>query len=90
MAPRLANFLVLAILLVGVLDALTGCGGNAVAPPPSVDTPPPGMIPAGAAPAGFFKICKGQTHALCATASCKVLNKVAYCKCDVKEGESIS
>jgi hypothetical protein len=48
------------------------------------------MIPAGVAPGGFFKICKGQTYALCATASCTVLNKVAYCKCDVKEGDSIS
>jgi hypothetical protein len=38
----------------------------------------------------FFKICKGQTYALCATASCFVFNGVAYCKCDVKSGDSIS
>jgi len=89
MAPRLVNFLVLAMTLVGVLDALTGCGGNAVAPSPSASITPPG-ISAGTAPAGFFKICKGQTYALCATASCTVINLVAYCKCDVEEGDSIS
>jgi hypothetical protein len=38
----------------------------------------------------FFKICKGQTYALCAVASCFVFNDLAYCKCDVKSGDSIS
>lgn len=38
----------------------------------------------------FFKICAGQTYALCAVASCLVFNDVAYCKCDVKSGDSIS
>ncbi|MEA2778512.1 MAG: hypothetical protein QOK29_56, partial [Rhodospirillaceae bacterium] len=38
----------------------------------------------------FFKICKGQTYALCAAASCFVFNGLAYCKCDVKWGDSIS
>lgn len=38
----------------------------------------------------FFKICQGQTYALCAVASCFVFNDVAYCKCDVKQGDSIS
>jgi hypothetical protein len=38
----------------------------------------------------FFKICKGQTYALCATASCFVFNGLAYCQCDVKSGDSIS
>ena len=45
----------------------------------------------------FFKICNGTTtdgtlvpHALCATASCFVFNGLAYCKCDVKQGDSIS
>jgi hypothetical protein len=37
-----------------------------------------------------FKICKGQTYALCALASCFVYDKVSYCKCDVKSGDSIS
>jgi hypothetical protein len=47
----------------------------------------------GASSAGapkFFKICKEQTYALCAVASCFVFNQVAYCKCDVKSGDSIS
>jgi hypothetical protein len=38
----------------------------------------------------IFKICHDQTYALCAVASCFVLNQVAYCKCDVKSGDSIS
>lgn len=37
-----------------------------------------------------FKICKGQTYALCAVASCTVFNGVSYCACDVKYGDSIS
>ena len=89
MTPRLVNCLFLAMIWVGVTATLTGCGGNAVTPPSSDSTPPPGM-PAATTPAGFFKICKGQTYALCATASCTVVNQVAYCKCDVKEGDSIS
>ena len=37
-----------------------------------------------------FAICEGQTYALCATAPCFVFNGVAYCKCDVEHGDSIS
>jgi hypothetical protein len=37
-----------------------------------------------------FKICEDQTYALCAVASCFVLNGVAYCRCDIKHGDSIS
>ncbi len=37
-----------------------------------------------------FEICKGQTYALCAVASCTVFNGVSYCACDVKYGDSIS
>ena len=37
-----------------------------------------------------FKILNNQTYALCATASCFVFNDVAYCKCDVLTGDSIS
>ena len=39
---------------------------------------------------GMFKVCSGQTYALCAVASCFVLNGVAYCTCDIKHGDSIS
>jgi len=38
----------------------------------------------------FFKICTGQTYALCAVASCFVFNGLSYCKCEVKSGDSIS
>jgi hypothetical protein len=38
----------------------------------------------------LFKICHDQTYALCAVASCYVFNQVAYCKCDVESGDSIS
>lgn len=37
-----------------------------------------------------FKICKNQSYALCALASCFVFDKVSYCKCDMKQGDSIS
>ena len=37
-----------------------------------------------------FTICAGQTYALCATASCFVMDGVAYCQCDVMSGDSIS
>ena len=45
----------------------------------------------------FFKVCDGTAadgtpvpHGLCAVASCFVLNKLAYCECDVASGDSIS
>ncbi len=37
-----------------------------------------------------FQICEDQTYALCATAKCFVFNEVAYCRCDVEHGNSIS
>lgn len=47
-------------------------------------------LPATSKAAPGFKICNDQTYALCALASCFVLNGVSYCKCDVKNGDSIS
>ncbi len=35
-------------------------------------------------------ICRDQTYALCAGASCFVFNNVAYCSCNVLKGDSIS
>src|SRR5262249_9424728 len=35
-------------------------------------------------------ICPNQRYALCATAQCFYLDGVAYCKCDLKQGDSIS
>jgi hypothetical protein len=40
--------------------------------------------------APLFRICRDQTYALCAAASCYVYNQVAYCKCDIENGDSIS
>src|SRR6202035_1333637 len=37
-----------------------------------------------------FVICENQQYALCAEASCFVYDGVAYCKCDIKRGNSIS
>ena len=37
-----------------------------------------------------FVVCRDQVYALCASASCAVYNGVAYCRCDVLKGDSIS
>src|SRR5512146_1324625 len=37
-----------------------------------------------------FVICQNQVYALCAQASCFVYDGVAYCKCDIRAGASIS
>src|SRR6266436_1631416 len=37
-----------------------------------------------------FVVCENQQYALCAEASCFVYDGVAYCKCDIKNGDSIS
>ena len=37
-----------------------------------------------------FVVCENQPYALCAEASCFVYDGVAYCKCDIKRGHSIS
>ena len=37
-----------------------------------------------------FVTCQHQQYALCAAADCFVYNQVAYCKCDVRRGDSIS
>ena len=45
---------------------------------PSLDPEPP------------FVVCEHQRYALCAEAACFVYDGVAYCKCDIKSGDSIS
>ncbi len=37
-----------------------------------------------------FTICDDQTYALCFTSKCTMFNNVAYCKCDIEQGDSIS
>jgi hypothetical protein len=39
---------------------------------------------------GLFKVCDNQHYALCAAATCFVFDQVAYCKCDVEYGNSVS
>jgi hypothetical protein len=55
----------------------------------------PSSVPKCSSPASSispnpFRILDNQTYALCAVASCFVFNEVAYCKCDVKTGDSLS
>jgi len=68
-------------LAVGIILAAGGSASADQRPPPcsSLANPP-----------SVFKILDNQTYALCAVASCLVFNGVAYCKCDVKFGDSIS
>lgn len=79
-----------ALLVFGVfvLVWVIGCGssssGNSNASPSPTPTPTATSSPT------VFTICSGQTYALCAVASCFVLDGLAYCKCDVKSGDSIS
>jgi hypothetical protein len=37
-----------------------------------------------------FTVCSSQTYALCAVASCFVMDGLAYCECEVMSGDSIS
>jgi len=61
-------------------------------PPSAALGPPGGRLPTihRAASPEAFVICEDQTYALCAVAKCFVFNDVAYCKCTVEEGDSIS
>jgi hypothetical protein len=61
-----------------------GCGSSGASPAAAAT---PSATPS---PSSAFTICSGQTYALCAVASCFVLDGVAYCKCDVSSGDSIS
>ncbi len=58
-----------------LLTAASAFGFEAV---PAIDPEPP------------FVICRNQRYALCAQATCFVYNQVAYCECDVRNGDSIS
>jgi hypothetical protein len=85
-AVLLAAALVVPLLVVGPLT------DQVRAEAPTAAAPGGAQVAATAkqTPLKFFKICKNQTYALCATASCTVLNQVAYCTCKVKTGDSIS
>jgi hypothetical protein len=69
------------LIVLGVLCLLGVPGGADSAGPPK--------------PQGPFQICPRNAsdtnaYALCATAQCFLLNDVAYCKCDLMNGSSIS
>jgi hypothetical protein len=70
-------------LAVGIILAAGGwAGADEQLRPPTCSSPASSRSP--------FIILDNQTYALCAVASCFVFNEVAYCKCDVKFGDSIS
>jgi hypothetical protein len=84
--PRRAWLVGLA-LAVGITWA---AGGSASADDRGLTVPIPNFLARPPGSPRFFKKCDNQTYALCAVASCFVFNQVAYCKCDVKFGDSIS
>jgi hypothetical protein len=68
-------------LAVGIILAAGGSAGAAPLKPSCSSVTNKGTV---------FKILNNQTYALCAVSSCFVFNEVAYCKCDVLTGDSIS
>ena len=66
------------IPILAAIQIFTAISAYALSPdsPPDLQTP--------------FVVCNNQQYALCAEASCFVYNGVAYCKCDIKSGDSIS
>src|ERR1700677_255622 len=52
--------------------------------------PASAKITAASSTSSKFIICADQTYALCAVASCFVLEDIAYCECEVNSGDSIS
>jgi hypothetical protein len=69
------------IVVVQLLSAVSAFGFHL---DPSLDPETPFV------PEPPFVICKNQKYALCAAASCFVYDGVAYCKCDILKGDSIS
>jgi hypothetical protein len=60
------------------IEALTGTSTLGFHLDPSPDPEPP------------FVVCEHQRYALCAEATCFVYDGVAYCKCEILKGDSIS
>jgi len=83
------TFPVLCLVLIVTLAApdRASADGDASSVGPRV---PRSVIPELTAGAPVFAICRDQTYALCAVASCYVYNQVAYCRCDIENGDSIS
>lgn len=70
---------IISLLIGGGFALMVAAGGPAYAEKAATGSTSPKFI-----------ICSGQTYALCAVASCFVMNGLAYCECDVKSGDSIS
>src|SRR5262245_10059493 len=68
-------------LAVGIILATGGSAGADPSKPSCSSVTNEGTV---------FKILNNQTYALCAVANCFAFNEVAYCKCDVLTGDSIS
>ena len=60
------------------IEVFTGTSAFGFHLDPSPDPEPP------------FVVCQNQRYALCAEASCFVYDGVAYCKCEILKGDSIS
>jgi hypothetical protein len=69
-------FLLLLLPLISIIH--TGCDNDSNAQPETCEQKK-----------GFL-ILNNQSYALCATATCFSFNQLAYCKCNVLEGDSIS
>jgi hypothetical protein len=72
------GYLLKIIPILAAIQMLTAISGFAFHLDPLPNPEPP------------FVICQNQRYALCAAASCFVYNGLAYCKCDLKKGDSIS
>lgn len=66
------------IPMLAAIQALTAISAFGFHLDPSLNPEPP------------FVVCDHQRYALCAEAACFVYDGVAYCKCDIKNGDSIS
>jgi hypothetical protein len=75
---RVAGWLITAISAMVTVQLVATVPTIAFHGDPSLDPEPP------------FVVCHDQRYALCATASCVVYNGVAYCHCNVLNGDSIS
>jgi hypothetical protein len=76
---KMKRFSIISLLVGGGFALMVAAGGPAYAEKAAPDSSSPKFI-----------VCSGQTYALCAVASCFVMDKLAYCECDVKAGDSIS
>ena len=70
---------IISLLIGGGFALIVAAGGSAYAEKAATDST-----------SSKFVVCSGQTYALCAVASCFVMDGLAYCECDVMSGNSIS